>query len=128
MRSFIFVAFFFSCFVHAVFSYAQEQVSNPFVSGSYLYEVCKRDKDGNDAVENGSVTCQSYIAGIVDYHNLMQSLGTSPNVDICVPTSAKLRDLQTIVWKYLERNKQHDAFIASPAVTLALFEKYPCKK
>ena len=108
--------------------FAQGKVSNPFVSGAYLYEVCKRDKDGNEAVKNGSVTCQSYIAGIVDYHNLMQSLGTSPNVDICVPKSAKLKDLQNIVARYLERNKQHDAFIAAPAVTLALFEKFPCKK
>jgi len=64
----------------------------------------------------------------LDYHNMLQSLGTSPNVDICVPAGMKLKDLQEIVWHYLDRNTQHDAFVAAPTVTLALHKIFPCKK
>ena len=109
-------------------SSAFSQEVNALISAGYLHEICKRNDDGTEAIENGHATCQAYIAGIVDYHNLLQSLGTSPNVDVCVPANAKLRDLQTVIWNYLDRNAQHDAFIAAPAVTLALFQKYPCPK
>lgn len=105
----------------------QAQKTGALISGGYLLELCKRDKDGGETVKGAHVACQSYIAGIVDYHNLLRSLGTSPNIDLCVPNTVKLNDLQDIVWKYLNANKHHDAFIAAPAVSLALFEVFPCK-
>jgi len=96
------------------------------ISGAYLLEICKRDKNGNEVVKGGHTACQSYIAGIVDYHNLIRSLGTSPSVEICVPEDVKLSELQDIVYTYLNKNAHHDAFIAAPAVALAIFEVYPC--
>lgn len=97
------------------------------ISGAYLLELCRRDEEGQEVVMGGHTACQSYIAGLVDYHNLLRSLGTSPSVDLCVPNTVKLNDLQDIVWTYLDQNAHHDAFIAAPAVSLALFAVFPCK-
>ena len=107
---------------------AQETKNSARISASYLYEVCKEDEEGKETVEGGHSACQAYIAGVVDYHNLLQSLGTSPSIDICVPESVNMNDLQDIVWRYLEANSHHDAFVAAPAVSLAIFEVFPCKK
>ena len=104
------------------------QETGALISGAYLLELCKRDEKGRELVEGSHIACQSYIAGLVDYHNLLSSLGTSPNIDLCVPPDAKLNDLQDIVWKYLKENSYHDEFIAAPAVSLALFQVYPCKR
>lgn len=106
---------------------AKAQKTGALISGAYLLELCKQDEEGNELVSGGATACQSYIAGLIDYHNLLRSLGTSPSVDMCVPNTVKLNDLQEIVWKYLEQNAHHDAFIAAPAVSLALFEVFPCK-
>ncbi len=106
---------------------AKAQETGALISGAYLLELCKRDSDGRELVKGAHIACQSYIAGLVDYHNLLSSLGTSPNIDLCVPANVKLNDLQDIVWKYLEANSYHDQFIAAPAVSLALFEVFPCK-
>ena len=104
------------------------QETGALISGSYLYQICKRDEKGGETVKGAHTACQAYIAGIIDYHNLLRSLGTSPSVDLCLPNTVKLNDLQDIVWKYLDQNAQHDAFIAAPAVSLALFEVFPCTK
>lgn len=106
---------------------SKAQGTGALISGAYLLEICKSDADGKELVPGGHTACQAYIAGIIDYHNLLRSLGTAPSIDICVPNTVKLSDLQNIVWKYLEQNSQHDAFIAAPAVSLALFEVFPCK-
>jgi hypothetical protein len=98
-------------------------------SGDYLLQMCLSDKNGKELVPGGHVACQSYIAGVLDYHNLIRSLGTSPSVEFCVPESAGLNQLQKDVASYLYKNKsQHGAFIAAPAVALALFNAYPCGK
>lgn len=106
---------------------AKAQETGALISGAYLLEICKRDAGGKELVPGGHTACQAYIAGLVDYHNLLRSLGTAPSVDLCVPNTVRLGDLQDIVWRYLEVNAQHDAFIAAPAVSLALFEVFPCK-
>jgi len=105
-------------------TYAQE--TGAHISGAYLYQVCTRDGDGNEVVKGGHTTCQAYIAGLIDYHHLLRSLGSAPSIDICVPNTVKLSDLQDIVAQYLEDNEQHAAFNASPAVGMALFEVFPC--
>lgn len=98
-------------------------------SGDYLLQMCLSDKDGKELVPGGHVACQSYIAGVLDYHNLIRSLGTSPSVEFCVPESAGLNQLQKDVAAYLYKNKsQHGAFVAAPAVALALYNAYPCGK
>lgn len=103
------------------------QETGALISGRYLLNICERDADGKEKITGGSTACQAYIAGLIDYHNLLRSLGTAPSVDLCVPNTVKLNDLQDIVWVYLRDNAHHDAFIAAPAVSLALFEVFPCK-
>lgn len=107
---------------------AKTQQTGALISAGYLMELCARDGDGKENIEGAHIACQSYIAGLIDYHSLLRSLGTAPNVDICVPNTTKLKDLQDVVYVYLKENPHHDAFIAAPAVTLALFEYFPCKK
>jgi hypothetical protein len=109
-------------------SVARAQSTGALISGRYLMEICSRDDEGKEMVKGGHTACQAYIAGIVDYHNLLRSLGTAPSVDLCVPNTVKLSDLQDIVWAYLKENAHHEAFIAAPAVSLALFQFFPCRK
>ncbi|MEZ0224663.1 MAG: Rap1a/Tai family immunity protein [Alphaproteobacteria bacterium] len=71
--------------------------------------------------------CLNYIAGIIDYHILMQSLGTNPTIDFCLPANLSLEDAGVAVMMYLRSHPQHDAFIASAAVPLALNQAYPCR-
>ena len=78
-------------------------------------------------VAGGHTACQAYIAGVVDYHNLIRSLGTAPSVDFCIPEGLDVPDLQNTVLGYFMRNFQnHDQFNAAPGVALALYEAYPC--
>ncbi len=105
---------------------AQAQETGPLFSGAYLRDLCASNKLGMETVKGGHTACQAYIAGVIDYHDLLRSLNTAPSIDFCVPNTAKMNDLQKTVWRYLQLNQQHNAFSAAPAVTLALFEKYPC--
>ena len=107
---------------------AKAQETSGFFSGSYLRELCQRKANGREVVKGCHTACQSYIAGVIDYHKLMKSLGTAPTIDFCVPNTEKMAKLQDIVWVYLEANRQHSDFIAAPAVTLALYDYYPCRK
>ena len=92
------------------------------MTGNALASLCASDK------ERDRFSCHSYIAGIIDYHKLMKSLGTAPSVDFCVPDGIKMKQVSTAVLEYLDNNAQHSSFLASPGVTLALFEAFPCKK
>lgn len=87
-----------------------------------LVNLCQSD----DRADKRS--CHGYIAGIIDYHRLIKSLGTAPGVDFCIPESVSFNQITKQVVNYINRHNQHKAFIASPAVTLALFKRYPCKK
>ncbi len=98
-------------------------------SGKYLLYVCGSDQAGNELVAGGHVACQAYIAGVLDYNTLIRSLGTAPSVDFCVPENADMNLLQKQVYTYVYNTRnQHDSFIAAPAVALALYNYYPCKK
>lgn len=98
-------------------------------SGSYLLHICGVDENGKERVAGGHIACQAYIAGILDYHNLISSLGASPSVDFCVPDTVDLKTLQAQVYSYVYRHqRQHNVFTAAPAVALALYQFYPCKK
>lgn len=97
-----------------------------FFSAEYLMQLCASDKKGQELVKRGHASCQSYISGVIDYHKLMKSLGTAPSIDFCVPNTEPMRKLQNIVFVYLADNTQHSDFLAAPAVTLALYEHYPC--
>ena len=98
-------------------------------SGSYLLHVCGVDRNGKELVAGGHIACQAYIAGVLDYHNLISTLGTAPSVDFCVPENVDIKTLQKQVYSYVYKNRHaHGAFTASPAVALALYAYYPCKK
>ena len=98
-------------------------------SGEYLLKVCASDEKGREITPGGHIACQGYIAGILDYHNLIRSLDTAPSVNFCVPEEVTLYDLQHQVMSYILRNrKEHEKFIAAPGVALALYELFPCKE
>ena len=97
-----------------------------FFSGAYLADLCASDRRGKEMVKGGHTACQAYIAGVIDYHKLMKSLGTAPTIDFCVPNTVPMRRLQNIVFVYLAQNEGNADFIAPPAVALALYEYYPC--
>lgn len=107
---------------------AWAQETGPLFSGAYLRDVCQSNALGQETVKGGHTACQAYIAGVIDYHDLLRSLNTAPSIDFCVPNTVKMNELQVVVWKYLHKNQQHNAFSAGPAVALAMFEKYPCPK
>ncbi len=73
------------------------------------------------------LSCIHYVAGVIDYHTMMQSLGTTPAVDFCLPKSLPIEQAALSVVDYLRKSPQHASFIAAPAVMMALQEVYPCK-
>lgn len=98
-------------------------------SGAYLMHVCASDEQGRELVPGGHTACQAYIAGLVDYHTLIRSLGTAPSVDFCIPESVDVPELQKKIVTYLKKNPEnHEQFLAAPGVALGLFESYPCGK
>lgn len=97
-------------------------------SGSYLLHVCGSDLNNKELAPGGHIACQAYIAGLLDYHNLLRTLGTAPSIDFCVPKKTELDKLQKQVFSYVFKNRhQHGSFTAAPAVALALHNTYPCK-
>ena len=89
--------------------------------------MCDIDKDGKEKVRGGFVACQAYISGVIDYQNVLQSLRLAPRVDVCIPESATMWELQKTVLLFLKSTNTHDSFVAAPAVAMALHKKYPCK-
>jgi hypothetical protein len=113
-------------FISSPLKAQEDDGSGAFISGAYLHKLCETDRIGNEIFKSAHASCQSYIAGIIDYHKLLKSLDTAPSIDFCVPNTVKLSVLQKQVWSYLNSNAQHDDFNAAPAVTIALFQNYPC--
>lgn len=70
--------------------------------------------------------CLNYIAGVIDYHTVMQSLGTTPTVDFCLPADLKIEDAAYVVLSYMQSAPQNDDFIAPPTIILAMSSAYPC--
>lgn len=124
MRNFAFLFVFFLFLAAPMF----QRVEAARFSGEYLIHVCGSDENGKELVAGGHVACQAYIAGVLDYHNLIRALGSSPSVDFCVPEDADMNTLQRQVLSYVYKNKsQHSSFVAAPGIALGLYEKYPCK-
>lgn len=95
-------------------------------SGAYLNRICGVDDKGQEISPGAHAACQSYISGVVDYHNMLRSMKIAPEIDICIPANVTLNEMHLQVLKYLKENPQHDSFVAAPAVLLALYAKYPC--
>lgn len=90
-----------------------------FVTTADLERSCM---SGKRELVNG---CLQYIAGVIDYHILMQSFGTQPTIDFCLPDNITLEDAGVAVMSYLKSHPQHDA-IASAVIPMALNYAYPC--
>ena len=71
--------------------------------------------------------CIYYITGVIDYHFLMQSFGTAPTIDFCLPESISKEQAAVIVMAYLRTSSQNDDFIAASTIPLALNKAFPCK-
>jgi hypothetical protein len=98
-------------------------------SGDYLLQLCASDEQGGELVKGGHTACQAYIAGVMDYHTLIQSLGTSPSVDFCVPEGTPINEIHKRVAGYIAKNHHEQGpFIAAPGVALALYQAYPCRE
>ena len=110
------------CFFHV-----QEGKAARF-TGSYLLQLCEKNDRGGEKVPKGHAICQSYIAGILDLHNMMKTISRDfPNADVCVPANVSLNSIHNTVLEYLRKNAQHDQFTAAPAVVTALYQAYPCR-
>ncbi|MGB0719339.1 MAG: Rap1a/Tai family immunity protein [Bdellovibrionales bacterium] len=98
-------------------------------TGQYFLYMCGSDENGKELALGGHIACQAYISGILDYHTTMQSMGGTTSVDFCVPDDEDLNAIQGKLQSYVFKNrKQHNAFIAAPAVMLGLHHYYDCKK
>ncbi len=98
-------------------------------SGEYLYKVCSVDGKGNETVPGGKIACQSYISGVIDYHNMLRAMDLTSDMNFCIPKGITLNEIQLRVLVYLKKNlKLHRKFVAAPAVSMALFSFYPCNK
>lgn len=93
-----------------------------YMTGADLSQSCAADSGAN-AINR----CLGYIAGVIDYHIVMQSLGTTPSTDFCLPKGLLVEEAAINVLAYLKRKPDQLGFIAAPAVTLALNAVYPCK-
>lgn len=97
-------------------------------SGAYLYQLCQMDQDGKEVLKGGHTACQSYISGVIDYHDMLQSMKIAPKLDICVPENTSSAKLHAVVLQYLAKNNMHDQFTAAPAVLMALYQAFPCRR
>lgn len=96
--------------------------ANALMTGKTLVLLCT-SKEKED-----QVGCQSYIAGVVDYHNLLKSLGTAPTVNFCLPKGLSMAQMKAVITRYIIQRTEHQDFIAAPAVAMALYNAYPCAK
>ncbi len=98
-------------------------------SGEYLLKVCEMDSRGRELVPGGKAACQSYISGVIDYHNMLRAMDLTSDMNFCIPSDVTLNDLQVRVLVYLRKHaKLHRKFVAAPAVAMSLFSFYPCRK
>ena len=114
--------FFFSIFLMALVAAVPAPAGAVFMTGDELARSCRGD------TPKDLYLCVGYISGIIDYHVLMQSLGTAPTIDFCLPPGTKIEDAAAAVIDYLDKVPEGNAFVAAPSVTLALNKLYPCVK
>lgn len=101
---------------------APDNVSGALMTGQALLTLCSSTQNADQ------FACQSYIAGVIDYHRLVRSLGTAPSVDFCIPPNTKMAAMRDRVVAYLNQHTEHHDFIAAPGVSLGLYKAFPCPK
>jgi hypothetical protein len=91
-----------------------------YYTAAELAETCLRD-------DSASIqACANYVAGVVDYHQLMQSLNAAGALKFCLPEEITKQQAAVLVMAYLRSAPQHDAFVAAAAIPLALNKAFPC--
>jgi hypothetical protein len=91
-----------------------------YMTGNDLSHAC-----GSEKTED-IFSCMHYIAGVIDYQVMLQSLGAEPVTDFCLPEDLPLEKAAVAVMLYLKKSPQQASFIAAEAVTMALHEAWPC--
>lgn len=97
-------------------------VEGALMTGKALSLLCTSTK------EEDRFSCQNYLAGVIDYHRLLKSLGTAPAVDFCMKPDTRMDQIAAIATRYIMQHKEHQDFIAAPAVVMSLHRHFPCKK
>lgn len=97
-------------------------VSAQYLSTRDLAVLCLGDKKEEVSA------CINYVAGVIDYHQLMQSFGTAPTLSFCLPASISKEEAAVLVMAYLKTSSQNDPFTAAATIPLALNKAFPCKK
>lgn len=93
-----------------------------YYTGRDLAAQCEDEDDRKTA------SCLGYVAGVIDYHVMLQSLGTAPTTDFCLPDDLSVSRATTTILDYLKKNPQHLDFIAGPTIAMALAANHPCAK
>lgn len=99
-----------------------QALDGALMTGQSLANLCASKKNDDQ------FACQSYIAGVIDYHRLIRGLGTVPSVDFCLPRDLKMAQIKQVVYAYIVRHTEHRDFIAAPAVAMSLYNRFPCPK
>lgn len=103
-------------------AFARPAVAEIYVTGEELVRNCiSESKQDNTA-------CIYYIAGVIDYHSVLQSLAIAPTIDFCMPASISKEQAAVLVLAYMRQSPQHDAFIAATSIPLALNKVFPCRR
>lgn len=97
-------------------------VAAMYVAGGDLVRNCLSER------KQDVYACVHYVAGVIDYHTVMQAIGTAPTLPFCIPANVGITEAAFVVLTYLRANPQHDGFVAAMAVPLALNKVYPCRK
>ncbi len=93
-----------------------------YVSGADLVTNCLSDK------KHDVYACVHYVAGVIDYHTVMQSVGTAPSLPFCIPPTVSVTEAAFTVLTFLRAQPMHQGFVAAMAVPIALNKAYPCPK
>lgn len=97
-------------------------VKATYVNGKMLSDNCNSDQP------EGLFSCTNYIAGVIDYHTFMQSMGTESEATFCLPKDVTIEEASVVVIRYLKAMPDQEAFIAASTVVMALQTAYPCAK
>jgi hypothetical protein len=91
-----------------------------YYTAGELAQACLKD-------DSASIqACTHYVAGVIDYHQLMQSLNAAGAMKFCMPEQVSKQQAAVLVMTYLRSAPQHDAFVAAAAIPLALNKAFPC--
>ena len=94
---------------------ASGQTYESFMSGNALLSLCETNK----------TACTTYIGGVADFLNLMESRGKLPQ-EACVPPEADLSQETDVVIKALRDKPASRHEGAAGLVAVAIADAFPC--